>query len=94
MIGFVLELVYHHPDLFTNELGPLVDNYPDDIWFLADIPEKNLLQFMIAEWWADWLGIELYVSKREPPRSARGHLGFHLDLKEKIVTLTNKHKRK
>ena len=80
MIAFVSGLVHRHPDLFTYELGPLVDNYPDDIWFLADIHKKNLLQFMIAESWADWLGIELYVSKREPPRSATGHLGFHLDL--------------
>ena len=94
MKAFISGLVHHHPDLFTDELGALVDNYLDDIWFLADTPEKNMLQIMIAEWWANWLGIELNVTKREPPRSKTRHLGFHIDLKRKIVTVTDKHKRK
>ena len=28
----------------------LVDNYLDDIWFLADTQEKNILQLMVAEY--------------------------------------------
>ena len=94
MKAFISGLVHHHPEVFTDELGALVDNYLDDIWFLADTPEKNKLQLMIAEWWAGWLGIELNVPKRELPRSATRHLGFHVDLKKKILTVTDKHKRK
>ena len=94
MKAFISGLVHHHPDLFTDGLGALADNYLDDIWFLAGTPEKNLLQIMIAEWWANWLGIELNVLKREPPRFATRHLGFFIDLKKKIVTVTNKHQRK
>ena len=94
MKAFISGLVHHHPEVFTDKLGALVDNYLDDIWFLADTPEKNMLQLMIAEWWAGWLGIELNVPKRELPRSATRHLGFHIDLKKKILTVTDKHKRK
>ena len=50
MKAFVKGLVHRHPDLFSDEVGNLVDNYLDDIWFLADTPEKNMLQMMIAEW--------------------------------------------
>ena len=50
MKAFVKGLVHHHHDLFSDEVGNLVDNYLDDIWFLADTPEKNMLQMMIAEW--------------------------------------------
>ena len=31
MRAFVKGLIYHHPDLFADNLGPLVDNYLDDI---------------------------------------------------------------
>ena len=31
MKAFIKGLVYHHPRLFTDDLGPLVDNYLDDI---------------------------------------------------------------
>ena len=47
--AFIRGLTHHHPDLFTDELGDLVNNYLDDIWFLADTPEKNMLQIMVAE---------------------------------------------
>ena len=49
MKAFTRGLRHHHPELFSDELGPLVDNYLDDIWFLADTGEKNRLQFVIAE---------------------------------------------
>ena len=94
MKAFVKGLVHHHPKLFSDALGPLVDNYLDDIWFLADNPRKNMLQIMIAEYWARWLGIELNEGKREPPCTATRHLGFFVDLKRKMVSVTNKHRRK
>ena len=50
MRAFVRGLVHHHPALFSDQFGCLVDNYLDDIWFLADTAEKNLLQMMVAEW--------------------------------------------
>ena len=31
MKAFIKGLVHHHPDLFTDDLGPLIDNYLDDI---------------------------------------------------------------
>ena len=31
MKAFIKGLVHHHPELFTDGLGPLVDNYLDDI---------------------------------------------------------------
>ena len=31
MKAFVKGLVHHHPSLFSDEFGPLVDNYLDDI---------------------------------------------------------------
>ena len=34
---FIRGLRHHHPKLFSDHLGPLVDNYLDDIWFLADL---------------------------------------------------------
>lgn len=49
MKAFVRGLVHHHPDLFTDEVGPLVDNYLDDIWFLAESSLRNKLQLLIAE---------------------------------------------
>ena len=70
MKTFVKGLVHHHPSLFTDEFGLLVDNYLDDIWFLADSSAKNSLQMLIAEFWARWLGIELNEGKREPPRTS------------------------
>ena len=50
MRAFVRGLAHHHPTLFSDEFGNLVDNYLDDIWFLADTAEKNQLQMMIAKW--------------------------------------------
>ena len=50
MKAFVKGLVHHHPGLFTDQWGRLVDNYLDDIWFLADTYEKNKLQLMVAEY--------------------------------------------
>ena len=31
MTAFIKGLIHHHPDLFTDNLGPLIDNYLDDI---------------------------------------------------------------
>ena len=31
MKAFVKGLIHHHPDLFSDKLGPLIDNYLDDI---------------------------------------------------------------
>ena len=31
MRAFIKGLIQHHPDLFTDNLGPLIDNYLDDI---------------------------------------------------------------
>ena len=50
MKAFVRGLIHHHPNLFSDRLGNLIDNYLDDIWFLADTAEKNQLQMMVAEW--------------------------------------------
>ena len=52
MKAFVRGLLHHHPTLFSDDLGPLVDNYLDDIWFLGDSRMKNKLQILIAEFWA------------------------------------------
>ena len=49
MKAFVRGLAHHYPDLFTDEVGPLVDNYLDDIWFLAESSLRNKLQLLIAE---------------------------------------------
>ena len=94
MKAFVRGLRHHHPNLFSDRFGPLVDNYLDDIWFLADSQEKNLLQLLVAEFWAGWLGIELNDNKRELPACGTRHLGFFIDLKRKVVMITQKHKRK
>ena len=50
MKAFVKGLVHHHPALFTDPLGALVDNYLDDIWFVGKSACKNRLQMLIAEW--------------------------------------------
>ena len=94
MKAFIKGLLHHHPTLFADDLGPLVDNYLDDIWFLADTSERNALQMLIAEYWARWLGMELNDDKREEPRSSTRHLGFSVDLKRKMVAVTAKHRRK
>ena len=52
MKAFTRGLRHHHPELFSDELGALVDNYLYDIWFVADTGEKNRLQLVIAEFWA------------------------------------------
>ena len=80
MKAFVRGLRHHHPELFSDALGPLVDNYLDDNWFLADSLEKNRLQILIAEYWIRWLGIQLNTDKRELPSSSTHHLGFVVDL--------------
>ena len=49
MKAFIKGLVHHHPALFTDALGALVDNYLDDIWFLGESASKNRLQMLIAE---------------------------------------------
>ena len=49
MKAFVKGLVHHHPKLFADDYGRLVDNYLDDIWFLAESSQKNKLQLLIAE---------------------------------------------
>ena len=53
MRSFVKGLVHHQPNLFSDEIGTLVNNYLDDIWFLAESAQKNKLQLLIAEYWAD-----------------------------------------
>ena len=35
MKAFVKGLLHHHPK-FSDKTGPLVDNYLDDIWFVAE----------------------------------------------------------
>ena len=50
MKAFIKGLLHHHPKLFSDEIGPLVGNYLDDIWFVADSVEKNTLQLLVAEW--------------------------------------------
>ena len=94
MKAFVRGLLHHHPKLFSDQFGPLTDNYLDDIWFVADSEEKNRLQLLVAEFWANWLGIQLNNDKRELPASATRHLGFFIDLQRKAVMITQKHKRK
>ena len=94
MKAFVKGLVHHHPHLFSDEFGPLVNNYLDDIWFLANTHKKNTLQLLVAEYWAKWLGIELNDDKRELPRSSTRHLGFRIDLQAKFVMISRKHKSK
>ena len=91
MKAFVKGLLHHHPNLFSDEVGPLVDNYLDDIWFLADTHEKNMLQLLIAEHWAIWLGIELNHDKTVRPCSSMRHLGFIVDLVRKTLSVTEKH---
>ena len=49
---------------------------------------------MIAEYWADWLGIELNHDKRVLPISATRHLGFFVDLDKKMIAVTGKHRVK
>ena len=55
---------------------------------------KNRLQILIAELWADWLGVELNKDKREPVLTRTRHLGYFVDLSEKMLSVTNKHSRK
>ena len=50
MRAFVKGLIHHHPHLFSDSGGALIDNYLDDIWFMADTADKNRLQMMVAEW--------------------------------------------
>ena len=94
MNAFVKGLVHHHPNLFADKFGQLVDNYMDDIWFLAKLAQRNKLQLLIAEFWANWLGIELKHDKRELSSSATRHLGFDIDLRLRMVGITMKHRRR
>ena len=92
MKAFVKGLVHHHPDLFSDNMGNLVDSYLDDIWFLANTREKNMLQLLVAEYWASWLGIQLNYGKRKLPSSEVQHLGFEINLARKVVLVTQKHR--
>ena len=49
--AFIKGLRHHHPNLFSDHLGSLVDilRWLDDIWFLADSEGKNRLQLLVAE---------------------------------------------
>ena len=37
--AFIKGLIHHHPVLFSDEFGPLVGNYLDDIWFITPTEE-------------------------------------------------------
>ena len=50
MKAFIKGLLRRHPNLFSDAVGPLVGNYLDDIWFLADSTRNNMLQLLVAEW--------------------------------------------
>ena len=47
-----------------------------------------MLQLLIAEYLAKWLGIELNDDKRKLPRSVTRHLGFRIHLRDKFVMIT------
>ena len=49
---------------------------------------------LVAEFWAKWLGIELNDDKRELPQTQTRHLGFRINLRSKILAITQRHKRK
>ena len=49
---------------------------------------------LVAEFWAKWLGIELNDDKRELPQAQTRQLGFRIDLRSKMLAITQKHKRK
>ena len=49
---------------------------------------------LVAEFWAKWLGIELNDDKREIPQTQTRHLGFRIDLRSKVLAITQKHRRK
>ena len=53
-----------------------------------------MLQLMVTEYWASWLGIQLNFDKRELPSTGTRHLGFNIDLVSKVVLITEKHSRK
>ena len=40
------------------------------------------------------MGIELNANKREPPRNGTRHLGFYINLKEKVISVTQKQRQK
>ena len=46
----------------------------------------------MAEHWAEWLGIELNHGKRESALTATRHLGFFIDLGQKVIAATKKHR--
>ena len=50
MKAFIKGLLHKHPSLFSDEMGSLVDNYLDDIWFLAQTEHKNTLRILIVEY--------------------------------------------
>ena len=47
MRAFIKGLRHHHPKLFSDHLGSLVDNYLDDIWFLADSEGRTGCNFWL-----------------------------------------------
>ena len=84
MKAFIKGLVHHHPDLFSDDMGNLVDSYLDDIWFLAKTREKNMLQLLMVEYWASWLGIQLNYWNRRLPSSEVQYFGFDINLPRKV----------
>ena len=48
--GTYLREALHMLGLFSDNEGLLVNNYLDDIWFLAETRDKNMLQMLIAEY--------------------------------------------
>ena len=88
MKAFTKGLVHHHPDLFSDDMGNLFDSYLDDIWFLAKTREKNMLQLLVVEYWASWLGIQLNYWNRRLPFSEVQYLGFDINLPRNVVLVT------
>ena len=53
MKALIRGLLHPHPKLFSDHHGPLVNNYLDDIWFVADPEGKNRMQILVAEFWVN-----------------------------------------
>lgn len=50
--AFIQGLVHHHRNLLSDDMVNLADSYLDDIWFLANTRLENMLQLLVAEYWA------------------------------------------
>ena len=94
MKAFIKGLVHHHPDLFSDDMGNLVDSYLDDIWFLAKRRKKNMLQLLVSEYLASWLGKQLNYGNRRMPSSEVQYLGFEINLPRKVVLVTQNHRHR